>query len=293
MKSKENTSSEVPVPNETTQIPTWVKPEYFENIAVEEIEDFSKITSFKAEPGSAPGENYASVMLRIQMEVELKDGSKKEISLMMKTENPAGSLGAEIAQMAGAFDKESEVYEKIIPAFEKLYLEKGKKVKFGPKYYKLAKDPGEKTVVLEDLKPRQFKNANRFEGLDLDHTKSVLKILAEYHAASAVYYETIGSFPEKFNHGIFERSHKEVFTQMYTPMLGIIKDSCKKYVNNGKHFCEVMVSVFGSMYITKISGLFSSSAAILMLRWKGTSHWATLIRKNSMFSITEIVGVTI
>lgn len=235
--------------SESAKFPAWVKQEYFENVAVQEIENFSKITSFNVESGSAPGENYATVMLRIQMKIELKDGSNQDLSLMMKTAHPSETAGAEMTQMFDVFDKECEVYEKLIPAFEKLYRDKGKKVKFGPKFYKLAKDPGEENIVLEDLKPSHFKNANRLEGLDLDHTKSVLKILAEYHAASAVHYENCGSYPEKFDHGVFDRSNKEIMVQMYSPMVEAIKEVYANYVDNGKHYAEMMVRIF-KIYLT-------------------------------------------
>ncbi|KAL5285033.1 hypothetical protein ACFFRR_007021 [Megaselia abdita] len=222
------------------ELPPWVKQEYFENIAAEEFENLSKVTKFTAESGSAPGENYASVILRIIMECELKDGSNKSLSLMVKTTHPASSMGGQLTQQLGVFPRETEVYESIIPAFEKMYLDKGKKVVFGPKHYKLAKDPGQDTVVLEDLEPRKFKNANRFEGFDLDHTESVLKLLAEYHAASAVYHETVGPFPEKFNTGLFDRSKKEMFVQVFVPLFAGLKQIFGQFVENGKHFCELM-----------------------------------------------------
>lgn len=235
-------NAEVDGTNNGSNVPSWIKQEYFENIISDEIGKYLQIKKFKPESGSAPGDNYASVMVRILIEVELEDGSIKELPLMMKTTHSESSFGGQMVQEMGVFQKESEIYEKIIPAFEKLYNKVDKKVNFGPKSYKLSKDPGVETVVLEDLRPRKFKNVNRIEGLDLDHTKSVLKILAEFHAASAVYYETVGPFADKFNVGMFDPSRKEMMAELYKPMVEVIKQSFVKNVHNGQHYANKMVS---------------------------------------------------
>lgn len=236
-----SSNAEVDDGNSNSSVPSWITQEYFENIISDEIGKFSRITKFKPESGCAPGDNYASVMIRIVIEVELEDGSIKEFPLMMKTTHSESSFGAQMVQEMGIFDKEGEIYEKIIPAFEELYLKHGKKVVFGPKSYKLSKNPGVETIVLEDLRPRKFKNVNRTEGLDLDHTKSVLKILAEFHAASAVYYETLGPFAAKYNIGMFDPSKREMFVELYKPMVEVIKQSFLKNVDNGEHYVEKMV----------------------------------------------------
>lgn len=222
-------------------IPAWIKQDYFENIISDEFGKFSRITKFKPVSGCAPGDNYASVMIRILIEVELEDKSIREFPLMMKTSHAESSFGGQMIHEMGVFDKENEVYDKVIPAFEKLYMKHGKKVHFGPKSYKLSKNPGVETVVLEDLRIKHFKNANRIEGLDLNHTKSVLKMLAEFHAASAVYHETIGSFPDKFNIGMFNPDQKEMMIKLYEPMVDVIKEIFLEKVDNGEHYIEAMV----------------------------------------------------
>lgn len=213
-----------------SNIPSWITQEYFENIIEQNFPDFVKIKSFSPKSGSAAGENYASVMLRIEFEVELKDESIREFSLMLKT-NQEGEHAQMMADM-GIFDKETEVYEILIPAFEKLYSDKGRNVKFGPKCYKLAKQPPTDTIVMEDLKCGGFINANRLEGLDMDHVKSVLTVLAQFHAASAVYYEQNGPFHERFNNGVFDPSKRELFTQLYGPMVSVISDAFAENIEN-------------------------------------------------------------
>uniref|UniRef100_T1GKA5 Uncharacterized protein n=1 Tax=Megaselia scalaris TaxID=36166 RepID=T1GKA5_MEGSC len=54
------------------EIPDWVTQEIFESICTKEVPNFSKITKFTAEPGIGAGENYASIILRVLIECELK-----------------------------------------------------------------------------------------------------------------------------------------------------------------------------------------------------------------------------
>ena len=61
---KSNTKS-IPV------IPSWVEASLFEPVFKEIVSDFRQIKTFKAVPALAAGENYATVMLRLEAEIEL------------------------------------------------------------------------------------------------------------------------------------------------------------------------------------------------------------------------------
>ncbi|KAL5274239.1 hypothetical protein ACFFRR_000789 [Megaselia abdita] len=220
--------------------PKWVSEEYFESICSESIKNFSKINKITSEPGSSVGENYASIILRILIECELNDGSTQDFSLMVKASHPKDTQAGQMIGEMQIFDKETEIYNNIIPAFEKLYVEKGKTVEFGPKSYTFSKDPGVETVVLEDLRPKKFKNVNRLEGLDMDHIKSVLKMLAQFHAASAVYYETFGPFNEMFKKGIIDPEKKEITEAMYNLSIPPYKEAVEELIVDGKYYSSKM-----------------------------------------------------
>jgi len=55
-------------------IPGWVKPEVFEDLLKDNVKDYKKTKALRAKAGVAAGENYATVMLRIELDVE-KEGS--------------------------------------------------------------------------------------------------------------------------------------------------------------------------------------------------------------------------
>jgi len=54
-----------------SKVPDWVQAELFIDVLKESVKGFSKIKSFKASSGSAAGENYATIMLRVNIEVVL------------------------------------------------------------------------------------------------------------------------------------------------------------------------------------------------------------------------------
>lgn len=81
-----------------------------------------------------------------------------------------------------AFNKEKCFFVDVLPQLEILFND----VKFSPNCYYATKDPI-KACVFEDLGERGFTMAHRDCGLDEDHTKFVLKKLAQFHAASMVF----------------------------------------------------------------------------------------------------------
>ncbi|KAI8116471.1 hypothetical protein FF38_05895 [Lucilia cuprina] len=181
------------IANNTDNVPAWVEAKLFENVLKENVENFKEIKEFKAYAGLAPGENYSTIMTRIEILIELEDSSTDTKFFMLKTEHES-KLYKELVEGMDCFGQEPKVYEQLIPAFEKLYHNVGQHIKFGAKYYKLPTAKGH--LLLEDLCRRGFKNANRLDCLDMKHAKMTLKKLAQWHAASAVHKENIGSYGE-------------------------------------------------------------------------------------------------
>lgn len=53
-------------------VPKWIEAKLFEKILQDNVENYEKIKEFIVKPGMAAGENYATVMLKVEIEVELK-----------------------------------------------------------------------------------------------------------------------------------------------------------------------------------------------------------------------------
>ncbi|XP_037817364.1 uncharacterized protein LOC119607495 [Lucilia sericata] len=215
-------------------IPNWIEAKLFEKLLEDNVENYKSIKEFIVKPGIAAGENYATILLKVEIEVELKDLTTKCISFMLKVNHDNEQL-REMMKGHDVFDIEKTMYDELVPAFEKLYADVGVNVNFGAKSYSLPTK--EEYILLENLCPRGFKNVNRLEGLDMEHTKSVLKKLAQWHAASAKLVEVKGTFEEKFLKGYFHEEGKEKMKTMFEGM-GQIFISCAKNYSNYNEYAD-------------------------------------------------------
>ncbi|XP_058064959.1 uncharacterized protein LOC131214641, partial [Anopheles bellator] len=94
--------------------------------------------------------------------------------------------------------RETQMYTDYIPAFEKLYRDRGVQVQFAPSCLKSCQGIPEDLLVLDDLTNSGNRMADRRVGLDLKHTELALDLLAKFHAASAVYVDHGHTFTEEF-----------------------------------------------------------------------------------------------
>ncbi|XP_017079848.1 uncharacterized protein LOC108113682 [Drosophila eugracilis] len=182
-------------------IPDWVKPEAFENLLKIKVKDYEKTKAMRAKAGVATGENYATIMLRVELDVETKDKSQTTKAFMLKTPHQS-ELYRKMIEKTDIFDVERGMYLEVVPELEQLYRDVGVEVKFGAEAYEI--EASDYYVLLEDLSPRGFKNINRREGMDQAHTESVLKKFAQWHAASAVRVERKGPYAEKYTTGFLK-----------------------------------------------------------------------------------------
>ncbi|XP_053671390.1 uncharacterized protein LOC128721643 [Anopheles nili] len=187
-------------------LPEWMTKEYFVDAIATKLDLSSNsftITDLDVRPATESGDNYASILYRVRVTVLVQDtGAQTDVSLIVKA-LPNLGLSEEMIQQMNLFPKEMAMYTKILPAFEKLYHERGREdVVFGPRCLKHSTSPTD-VIVLEDLRERQYTMANRRQGMDMNHTRLVLRRLAMFHAASAVHYQRYGSFGELFREGMF------------------------------------------------------------------------------------------
>lgn len=161
------------------------------------------------------------------------DGNTKTASFILKAPH-ANVMMARILEMLRLFPKEETIYHKILPKFEQLYRDAGKTVQFAPKAYTFDRDIGVDYVLLEDLSAKQFKNANRVEGLDMDHVKQVLIKMAEFHAASACYVEHYGMFSEDFTVSLFQEKNKALLKEFNAS--GAFLSQLKKWKNCQQYY---------------------------------------------------------
>ncbi|XP_037947826.1 uncharacterized protein LOC119679505 [Teleopsis dalmanni] len=201
-------------PNQYLQIPKWINEDYFIPILEKDIPDFVRIVNFTTIAATAPGENYTSIMVRVIMEIELKDGSNTQSSYILKTCLEGGNQGAELVSNMNLFPKEKQMYQTLLPQFVKLYKQAGVDIKLSANCLHVEETPERITLVLEDLSRKKFMNVNRLKGFDMEHMRCVLHKLAELHAASAVYYHLNGPYDEIYSSTFFNESNRPIFEGM-------------------------------------------------------------------------------
>lgn len=218
--------------NKTETIPKWIEPKLFEKVLQESLGKYEKILNFKAFPALAPGENFATVMIKIEFEVLLKNGEKQKESFMLKVAHNSELYSKEMTKW-DMFSTEVGMYQEVVPEFEEMYANKGLKVKFGANAYKLPIN--EQYVLLEDLTRKGFKNSPRLECLNMEHCKAVLKKLAQWHAASAKRIEKKGLYDYKYAKGLFIESGRELFKNMLENSLKHLIKSAKNLRNHEEY----------------------------------------------------------
>ncbi|SPP90193.1 uncharacterized protein LOC117591704 [Drosophila guanche] len=186
---------------ESILFPEWVKPEIFQDILKLQVKNYKETKSLRASAGVAKGENYATIMLRVELDVETEDKSQVTKAYMLKIAHDSDAY-RKILEKSNIFDTERGMYLKIVPEMEKMYRDVGLEVKFGAQSYEIPTN--ENYVLLEDLKPQGFKNVDRLQGLDQVHTESALRKFAQWHAASAVRVDTKGPYEERYTKGFFQ-----------------------------------------------------------------------------------------
>ncbi|XP_041674697.1 uncharacterized protein LOC121530179 [Drosophila eugracilis] len=209
------------------KVPEWFVADLFEDVLKSSVEGYSKIRSFKAESGSAAGDNYATIMLRVHIEAELQDGTIKQVSYMVKLPHQS-DVYKEMMKHTNIFHIERTMYNEVVPEMEALYKEAGVEITFGAKSYDLTNAKTD-YIALEDLCIKGFKNVNRLEGLDQVHTEKVLRKLAQWHAATAVRVATKGQYPEIVLNGFFKKENKPLMNEMINGMGKVFLKCCATY----------------------------------------------------------------
>lgn len=150
-----------------------------------------QIKNLEWKPLTAPGENFGSVMLAIN--VTVTRSNKTETMNLVAKLPPTSEYLLDLFNSPISFKKELEFYSKLTREFETLQLECGIEEKdlsiLAPKYFggRLGlRDPDkfdeQAVIILENLKYNGYATEERMYGLDEKHTKFALDGLAELHA---------------------------------------------------------------------------------------------------------------
>lgn len=213
--------------------------DHFVELLKAEVPDFKDIRDFRVKKATEAGDNYASIMLSVDVDYQTVHGQTLSKSFMLKVP-PAKN--AEILDMMLTFKKEVAMYTDVIPQLEQLYQQSGQPVVFAPKCYSLPNAPDCDHIVLQNLRPVGYKNANRLQGLSVRETEQVLAKLALLHAASAQLYVTKGRYADCLDRSIYNESLRSVFENDIAKALVDSNIKAVRSFKGSEIFCDKVVS---------------------------------------------------
>lgn len=180
----------------------------FEKLIKPILKNGQKYVAHSAEQLLSSGENYGSIMLRVQVKIINENGAEDVIECVAKKCPPKGYLW-QVFNTQETFKTEIAIYNKVVPELNKFGEERGVNhlMNFIPNYLaaRVSLDKNSNIVdedavlILENLKTRGYDIGNRFIGFNLECTKLVLKDLATLHAAPIAYKQ---QKPNEFNRKI-------------------------------------------------------------------------------------------
>ncbi|XP_039957774.1 uncharacterized protein LOC126756030 [Bactrocera neohumeralis] len=221
-------------PNAKGEVPEWLKKDLFVDLLQKNVPNFKSIKNFTAKVSEGAGENYATLLVSVNLGAELEDGKIGNFSYMIKL--PIDAVQELMANSHNIFDTENVMYKDVIPEMEQMYRDAGVDVKFGTKYYDIKTPSKYGVILMEDLRPHGFKNVNRLEGFDMEHTKAALKKLAQWHAASAVRVETKGQYPKIVSDGPFNEDFLKMMEEMGESMSALYMECVRTYEGHEEYY---------------------------------------------------------
>ncbi|XP_060535175.1 uncharacterized protein LOC132707363 [Cylas formicarius] len=166
--------------------------EQFEDLISDHIGPDEQMVDYKLTNLTAPGENYGSIMLKIDVVLKNnKTGQERLLDLVGKM-IPRLEVMQNIFNVQVTFKNEIAFYLELIPAVQ-LFLEENNildKVSYAAQSYggRISLDPSSEKVdenaiiLLQNLKVLGYTTCDRRKGFDLKSTRIILKNLAKFNA---------------------------------------------------------------------------------------------------------------
>ncbi|KAH8288323.1 hypothetical protein KR054_001150 [Drosophila jambulina] len=235
-------------------LPNWLTEEYLQpRLRAYCKDDRLKVLKIWSKAATGKGENFVGIMTRIYVNYQLGDGSVQEKSYIVKQALPEDVPQAEVFFEYELYTREMDMYEFVLRKMKELLQEAGLSGRLTADA--ITVDREHSTMILEDLAPYKYVNADRVKLLDVPHTKLTLEMLAKFHAAGVVLKQR---HPELitncFYTHFFSRdkvAYREVYTGMFRALLRFVdgqpnlkKNYGDKLAKLSSHIMEYGARVF-------------------------------------------------
>lgn len=226
-------STAIPAIDENQQTPEWLTKEFLTKKLQKYYKDpYLQIINMTVCPATAKGENYASIMNRVSLQYKMRGDREPRLgSYIVKSSFEGDEFATEKIKPYDIYNREMDIYQKIIPKLNALLQEIGDSDKMFPETICVEYDRS--AIIFEDLSTRQYIMCDRTKGLDMEHAKMCLRKLAKMHATSAVLNEREPGTFKTYDRGMFNR-HTDSFTPFFVGCL----DACGRMVSKMDGFEE-------------------------------------------------------
>ena len=171
---------------------------------------------------------------------------------------PEGQIGQDGVVKMRLFEKEVDIYTKVIPALMEQQTQDGPKIELPvPKCYYGKHSGGVGVLIMENLKIKGYELADIMKGMDLDETKEALKAFAALHAVGYNLKSKLGGeFRKQFSYlyiNVFEsikdfiESNLETTLNILNAIPGQESNADKVATANGK-----LVKLYGDAHKTEL-----------------------------------------
>ncbi|EDX11833.1 GD19842 [Drosophila simulans] len=166
-------------------LPSWLTEDYIQK-AFQEFhkDDQLRVQKVCAKPATGKGENFVGVMTRIYVDFQHGDGTKQKQSYILKQAVSSDAPQAKIFAEYDVYNRELDMYDIVLPKMSKILQEAAFNDKLMAEA--IVVDRERTVMILEDLAPLRYTNADRVKQLDMAHTKLVLDMMAKFHAAAII-----------------------------------------------------------------------------------------------------------
>lgn len=198
---------------ESCEIPAWLNSDYFEQLLKKVKGDSTiKVQSVDVKYALPKGENYASVIYRVQVVFHRKDQLSISRSYIVKgmalTDLAVQKLGE-----YNVYEKEMDVYELVVPELKRLSRSLGDRSELYPSA--LTVDRDHSVIIFDDLSKKGFIMPDRSVGLDLTHMKMSLQLTAKLHATSLKLAEMHPTIFDRYTTGMMTRETDAFYPFFY------------------------------------------------------------------------------
>ncbi|XP_046431339.1 uncharacterized protein LOC124185053 [Neodiprion fabricii] len=167
------------------EILNWLNPTFIQKVLRKSEQDDSiEVSDINVKPGTSKGDNYLGDLLRVNVDF-LRSKKHEKIaettSLIVKVA-PRGDFREDLVRSGKLYDTEISMLSNTLPRMENTHVGVGT-ISLAPRYiYSQIEVPIH--LIMEDLKLKGLRIADRHAGLDLEHCLVAIRKLAVFHASS-------------------------------------------------------------------------------------------------------------